>query len=122
MKKILSYLAFGGMTAGIEFSVFLVLHLSLHIYVASTISFLAGLSASFIFNKFIVFRGSKAITKQEVVQFAILGVVNSQLSSLLTTIGAFIFPGFAAKMVSMLAIVVWNYIIMNKIIFKDTQA
>lgn len=118
MKKVLSYLAFGGVTAGIEFSVFWMLHLSFHIYIASTISFLVGLFASFIFNKFIVFRGLKTITKREVAQFAALGIVNSQLSSLLTTVGAFIFPGLAAKIISMLAIIVWNYIIMNKIIFK----
>lgn len=118
LRKIIRYGLFGTITAGLEFSVFLVLSPWAHIYVASTVSFLVGLVASFIFNKFVVFRNSKTVEKSEVLQFFTLGLVNSQLSSLMTWGLSFVLPGVVAKVFSMGAIVVWNYLLMNFVIFR----
>ena len=117
-QKLLKYGFFGATTAGIEFIVFLLLSPWAHIYVASTASFLIGLVASFIFNKFIVFRNSKQANKTEVVQFLALGLTNSQLSSVMTWAISTILPSIWAKIISMGAIIVWNYLLMNFVIFK----
>lgn len=119
MVRIVKYGFFGATTAGIEFIVFLVLSPFVHIYVASVVSFMVGLVVSFVFNKFVVFKNSKKITRPEVVQFVALGLVNSQLSSLMTWSVSFVLPSPVAKVISMGAIAVWSYLIMNLIIFKN---
>ena len=116
--EVVKYIFFGATTAGIEFVVFLVLSPFVHIYVASVISFVVGLVTSFAFNKFIVFKNSKKVVRGEVVQFMTLGLVNSQLSSIMTWGVSFVLPSPAAKVISMGAIAVWNYILMKLVIFK----
>lgn len=117
-QKLLKYGFFGAITAGIEFVVFLLISQFMHIYAASTISFVVGLSASFIFNKFVVFNNSKQANKTEVMQFLALGLTNSQLSSVMTWAISTILPSIWAKTISMGAIIVWNYLLMNFVIFK----
>lgn len=117
-QKLLKYGFFGAITAGIEFVVFLLISQFMHIYAASTISFVVGLSASFIFNKFVVFNNSKQANKTEVMQFLALGLTNSQLSSVMTWAISTILPSIWAKIISMGAIIVWNYLLMNFVIFK----
>lgn len=118
LQKIIKYGFFGVITAGIEFVVFLLLSPWTHIYVASTISFLVGLVVSFTFNKFIVFKNSNNVKKSEAVQFLVLGLANSQLSSVMTWAMSLVAPGFVAKIISMGAIAIWNYLLMNFVIFK----
>lgn len=117
-KKIVKYLFFGVVTAGVEFCVFILLVSLMHIYIASTISFIAGLVTSFLFNKFVVFKNSRRVAKSEVGQFIMLGVVNSQLSALLTLGFSFLIPSALAKILTMAMIALWNYLLMNLVIFK----
>ena len=117
-RKLLKYGFFGATTAGIELVVFLVLSPWTHVYVASTVSFLVGLVASFVFNKFVVFKNSKQVKKAEVGQFVVLGLVNSQLSSVITWTVSLVIPNFVAKIISMGVIAVWSYVLMNFVIFK----
>lgn len=121
VEKVAKYVFFGAVTAGIEFGVFVALLSIVHIYVASTISFFAGLLASFLFNKFIVFRNSQNIKKSEVGLFLVLGVANSQLSSLLTLGASFVMPSLLAKIASMVMIALWNYLLMNFFIFRKHE-
>lgn len=116
--RVIKYGFFGVTTAGIEFVVFLLLSPWTHIYVASTISFLVGLVVSFTFNKFIVFKNSDIVKKSEAVQFLVLGLANSQLSSVMTWAMSLVVPGFVAKIINMGAIAIWNYLLMNFVIFK----
>ena len=118
MKKIGKYGIFGVITAGLEFVIFMVLSMWIHIYAASALSFLVGLVTSFVFNKFVVFKNSKKVTRREVVQFFALGLVNSQLSSLITLVAVLVVPRSVAKIISMGTIATWNYVLMNFIIFK----
>ncbi len=122
LTRVTKYGFFGATTAGIEFVVFLVLSPWTHIYVASTVSFLVGLVASFVFNKFVVFKNSKQVRKAEVGQFVALGLINSQLSSVMTWAMSFIIPGSVAKIISMVAIAAWNYVLMNFVIFKSKKS
>ena len=70
------------------------------------------------FNKFVVFKNSKQVNKAEVGQFVVLGLVNSQLSSVMTWAMSLVIPNFVAKIISMGAIAAWNYLLMNFVIFK----
>lgn len=121
IKKITNYGFFGVVSAGVEFMTFLALSSFLHLYVASFLSFLFGLTFSFYFNKFIVFKNSKKATGHEAVRFVVLGLVNSQLSSVITYGLSIFIPKVIAKIVTMAMIAGWNYIIMNVIIFKKKE-
>lgn len=114
------YILFGLVTAGLEFSTFLFVGVWMHIYIASVVSFAVGLIASFLFNKFIVFKSSSAISKKEVLQFIGLGVLNSQLSAILTVAVSLFAPVFVAKSASIACIAAWNYVIMRMIIFRKS--
>ncbi len=118
LSKLIKYGFFGATTASLELVTFLLLNEFVHIYIASTVSFFVALIVSFLFNKFIVFKNSKNVTKAEVVQFVTLGLVNSQLSSLMTWGVSFVLPSPVAKIISMGAIAAWNYVLMNFVIFK----
>lgn len=121
IKRIYRYGLFGVITAGLEFTTFILLDPLMHIYLSSMLSFLVGIAASFLFNKFMVFKNSNSIAKKEVLQFTFLGLVNSQLSSLVTWMLYAIVPSYAAKIISMVLIAVWNYLIMNFVIFRKQQ-
>jgi len=116
-NKILRYIVCGGVSAGLEFLVFAALYQLTEIYISAFVSFLCGLVASYLLNKYIVFK-KKGTTGVEVTQFVILGLVNSQISSLMTIGLSFVVPAIVAKFISIVLIAVWNFIIMNTIIFK----
>lgn len=121
VKKVFKYGLFGAISAAAEFVTFIVLIIATdakHTYIAATISFLAGLMLSFVFNKFFVFKNSKEVRKAETVQFLVLGLMNSQVSSFITYALAFILPQVFAKIVTIGLVAGWNYLLMNFIIFK----
>lgn len=120
-RKLVKYGFFGLLSACIELGVFLLLSPHTYVYVASSASFLAGLVFSFIFNKFIVFKNSKNVAKGEVLQFITLGLVNSQVSSLITYGLSFVIPKTFAKIITIGLIAGWNYLLMNLIIFKKKE-
>lgn len=119
LYKLIKYGFFGATTAAIEFVAFLIFNELVHIYIASTISFVIGLVTSFLFNKFIVFKNSKKVSRAEVLQFASLGIINSQLSSVITWGLSLVITPLVSKIITMALIAVWNYVIMNLVIFKD---
>ena len=121
LYKLIRYGFFGSLSACIELGVFMLLSSHAHVYVASSASFLTGLIFSFVFNKFIVFKNSKKIAKGEVLQFFTLGLVNSQVSSLLTYSLSFVVPKTFAKIITIGLIAGWNYLLMNFIIFKKKE-
>ena len=121
LYKLIRYGFFGSLSACIELGVFLLLSPHTYVYVASSASFLAGLVFSFIFNKFIVFKNSKNVAKGEVLQFITLGLVNSQVSSLVTYGLSFVIPKTFAKIITIGLIAGWNYLLMNLIIFKKKE-
>ena len=123
MQKIIKYGFFGGLTAGIEFLSFAAMKFifspedNLWIGIISAISFALGLICSFLFNKYFVFQQKEKRSK-EAVQFLGLGLINLFLSSALTvSLSNFMDPIFA-KIITIGMIVVWNFILMNCIIFK----
>lgn len=118
-RKLIKYGFFGALTAAVEFLAFLLLSNFADIYIAATVSFLLGLVSSFLFNKFIVFKNSKKVKRGEVLQFFMLGILNSQVSSLITYGLSILIAPAIAKIITMVLIAGWNYLLMNYIIFKD---
>ena len=124
MYKILKYIFFGGLSALIEFLSYALLKQFINggdfqIGLISAISFSLGLISSFLFNKFLVFQ-KKDKQSKEVFQFICLGLVNLIISSTLTVLLSKIIDPIFAKIVTMALIVVWNFLLMNFVIFKKT--
>jgi putative flippase GtrA len=121
-KKVIKYIFGGGASAVVEFFSFFCLSKVIStIYLLGFISFSCGLITSFLLNKYIVFgsktKHKKELTKQ-ILKFVLLGVVNSQLSPTITVLIYIIFKQlFIAKILTMIIIALWNYVLMNKFIF-----
>lgn len=117
-KKIVLFGICGAITASIEFVTFLVLQqFTDAIYIISVISFAVGLLSSYLLNKYIVFKKSEK-SYAEAGQFFALGLINSQISSITTLVLANFMDSVVAKALTIIAIAIWNYTIMNMIIFR----
>lgn len=114
----------GGSAAALEYMSFmgLVYFTGAQVGAAHTISFLCGVAISYIGNKYWVF-ASKKYSHREVIQFAVLVAVNIVLSNLLIyglTDMLYLQEGLA-KLIVMAAVAVWNYLVFQRIIFKQTS-
>jgi len=124
-ERQLKFLFFGGLSALIEFVAFLIVYNFVDIYWSALISFMCGLVFSFIFNKLIVFESKCEVGRavgREIMSFLVLGLINSQISSLVTLGLSQLTPSVAAKIITMAMVAVWNYLIMSKIIFKSKNS
>lgn len=116
------YLATGGSSAGLEYASFLALSTSTKALIfANVVSFMIGLIYSFTIHKIWTFRGDHSNnTKRQFVAYSILAVVNILLTSVLIDlqVEGLLMPSFIAKLVCMGLVVLWNYLLLNKLIFK----
>jgi putative flippase GtrA len=123
MPQFLRYLIVGLGCAGLEYGSFLLLHHGLHwgLISANTLAYGLGLLASFSFNKLWVFAGRQQHqTPFQLAAYCLLAFVNYSLGTwlllyLAQTLGLY---AWLAKGVSMFAIVVWNFLIYKKIIYR----
>lgn len=117
--KVFKFLISGGLAAATEYGSFLIFILALPVVPANALSFMLGLVVSFSLNRSWVFV-SKGNTKKKFAQYFLLALINLTLGSLLiftlTTMGTF---ALIAKIIVMLLIASWNYLIFSKLIFKD---
>lgn len=123
-KRLLKYIACGGASSLIELIVFLAVENILDIYFAALVSFFCGLISSFLLNKIVVFQSktNKGDTTVEGVKFIILGLLNSQISSWMTVwLIGIVSSGVIAKVITIIIIAVWNYLIMGKLIFNNKK-
>lgn len=116
-RKFVKYSFFGGISAAVEFVVFLLISSLFDLYIAAFLSFMMGLVCSFLLNKYIVFKNG-GFSYAEAIQFIVLGLINSQVSSLVTVFMAGVVGDVFAKIISIGFIVIWNFLIMNFVIFK----
>jgi putative flippase GtrA len=117
--KVLKFLISGGLAAATEYGSFLLFTLALPVVAANALSFTMGLIVSFSLNRSWVF-GSKGDTKKKFTQYLLLALINLMLGSLIifVLVGLGI-SAFVAKIIIMLLIASWNYLIFSKMIFKD---
>lgn len=121
-KKIFKFLVSGGSAAVIEYVVFLLIHFNFQgdIIIANGLSFMCGLIVSFSLNKYWVFR-SKQSTHLELIRYMILATINLLIGTFIITFLTSmtgVYPAIS-KLIVMVTIAVWNYILFSKIIFKQ---
>jgi len=120
-KKV-KYLFVGGSAFLIEYGLFLILNSTLNLLIlANVISFIVALVYSFILHQKWTFAGDhKHDFKKQAVSYLLLACVNVVLTSFIITFlvdSLGVLP-FVAKIICMLLVVAWNFLILNRIIFK----
>ena len=123
MPQFLRYLAVGLACAGLEYASFLALHhgLAWSLLAANTVAFSLGLLSSFLINKFWVFHGRQQYqTRYQFVAYCALALFNYSVGTgLLIYLASSLHVGaWLAKILSMAAIVVWNFAIYKKVIYR----
>lgn len=120
--RFLIYIFFGVVSAIIEITLFFILRGFFDIFTASFIGSVASVMASFIFNRYFTFREKKTDKPIiEIVKFFILGFINSTLSAYIVMVLSISIPSTVSKIIAMAMIVVWNYFIMGRFIFKNKK-
>ena len=120
-NKILKFLLSGGLAAATEYSIFLLLSsLEVGLVIANSLSFLSGLIVSFSLNRTLVFVSSGSIMKQFIAYFT-LAIINLILSNVLVVYltESQNLDQRLAKIVIMVLVAAWNYIIFGKLIFRN---
>lgn len=119
------YLVSGGSAFAIEYSSFLALFyiFSIGAIMANAASFLMGLVTSFLLNKTWVFKGSHhKSTSTQLAMYVILALINLIITSIaidyLIEVGA---AAFLAKILLIIVVAGWNFIILKNFIFRATQ-
>lgn len=121
MFRLFKFLVSGGTAALIEYSVFLILDgIGVHLVIANSVSFICGLLVSYILNRLWVF-SSRAAVKRQFFIYVLLAGINFSISNIMILLlvdGLNISSPFA-KIMIMVTIASWNYILFSKIIFKN---
>ncbi len=102
-------------------SFFVVMSLTDSLLVAQTISFLLGLAVSFTGNRNLTFNTDQDYTHSRTSQlwrYVLLALFNLLLSNVLIHIVAMYTEPLVAKLVVMISVMLWNFVIFNKIIFR----
>lgn len=124
-KRIIHYGISGFSAFIIEYGSFLILYyaLKLPVVLSNTLSFILGLITSFTLNKNWVF-GHTVHTRTFYNQFLVylsVAVVNLMVTNLAIHILAKYIPAFVAKILLVLIVACWNFVIFKKIIFKSDE-
>lgn len=93
-----------------------------NLFLAQTCSFLLGLAVSFLGNRNITFRsnGEYALSRgSQLWRYILLAFFNLILSNILIHILVAYMVAMVAKLAVMAAVILWNYAIFNKIIFRS---
>jgi putative flippase GtrA len=126
-ERLVRYVVAGGSAFVAEYSSFIILFYILKwapVY-ANTLSFVLGLATSFTLNKFWVF-GKDSQQRQshhQFVMYSVLALINLIITNIaidhLIKSGV---PAFVAKIVLIMSVACWNFLIFKKIIFKSAES
>ena len=116
------YLFVGGSGAFFEYVSFFLLNLFISIViVTNAVSFLVGLFYTFFMHRAVTFKGDYARKgERQLLMYSTLAILNLGISSIMMIVFVewlSIHP-LIAKILNMAFIVLWNFFILNKIIFK----
>lgn len=123
VTRMLRFLLSGGSAAFIEYAVFLSLqYFAVGLIIANSVSFFSGFIVSFVLNRAWVFSSNGAIKKQ-LGLYTVLAAVNFLISNgvLWLLVEPLNVPPPIAKIIAMVMIASWNYILFSKIIFKNNK-
>ena len=117
------YLFIGGTSATLEYCCFLILVavLGVGVIIPNIISFLVGLVFAFLMHHFWTFKGEQAhAAHHQFAAYATLAFVNIFMTTWIIASlvhGLHVLP-FVAKLICMILVAVWNYLLLNKVIFR----
>lgn len=125
-QKPVRFLIAGGSAAAVEYAVFLVMMLlssaAAFVVVSQIASYLCGFVVSFWLQRNWVYKSAGPL-KKELTKYLLLALINLLLSGgviwLLVDVGSV--QPFIAKIIVMIMVAAWNYVIFGKIIFRPTQ-
>lgn len=124
-SQIIRFLLAGGTSATTEFLAFAILiRLTNNVFWPALISFVCGLSSSYILNSRVVFGSEGRSGKRKAAQvtaFLALGIFNALFSSWLVVLLSGSLPRLLAKLFIIAFIAVWNFIVMKWLIFNDSE-
>lgn len=123
MPQFARYLIAGLFCAGLEYACFLLLHHDANwgLVGANTIAYGTGLLSSFILNKIWVFGGQQQNkTFYQLLSYCLLALFNYAIGTwlLVNLVKSYGVLPWLAKGLSMSAIVVWNFLIYKKVIYR----
>ncbi len=131
LKQIVRYLIVGISTVIIEYSLFLFFRkiLPLHAVVTNIIVYTFVFWFNFLLSKFFTFKSHKNFRKQ-LVSYALLFFFNMVFAAVLlfsaiTWLFEYLFPNiswisyYLPKIIQQASVVVWNFILYKKVIYKD---
>lgn len=123
-KSAIKYLVTGGLAFIGEYGTFLVLFylMEFNAVIANTVGFCIGLIASFSLNRLWTFNGGehKHSWKKQALVYGILAVFNLLLTNFMINVLVGVStPGYVAKLILMVAVVLWNFIIFKRFIFVN---
>lgn len=120
IKQILVYLLVGGGTALLELAIFSLLYrlFLFDVSVSNVIAVLIATATNFMLNGTVTFKGSSNIYRS-VILYTALFIFNTFFSTaaitMLSQAGA---PAELVKVGTMVCIVIWNYVLYRKIVFR----
>lgn len=128
-RRVLIYVLVGALAFAIEYASFLLLIRwisgSYALSVAQTISFSLGLIVSFTGSRLFTFKGKDMTyahsVSRQLGSYILLAVINLAITNLVIygLVHYLLFIPFIAKLLVMCMVVVWNFLIFQKIIFKS---
>ncbi len=119
--KVLRFGISGSIAALSEFLIFILCSqlLALPIFSSQTISFMIGLLISYTLNRQWVFKSTAKMNSQ-IMKYATLAVINLLLSNILiVALHDAGLVAWIAKIIVMASVALWNFLIFQKIIFKN---
>lgn len=129
IKRIITYGAVGVLAFASEYLSFIIiintLATSYSLFVAQTISFSLGLLISFNGNRLFAFNDAERTyshnVKRQAGMYLALAGINLLLSNIIIylLVNVFLITPPISKLIVMSMVVLWNYIIFNKLIFKS---
>lgn len=127
-QKLVRYIISGGLAASIEYGVFLLFQYGLHfpVWLSQAASFLVGLIAAFLLHALWTFRQDGQLMdakRQRFVLYMLLAAINIVVTGVLIVIlQRLAVPAWIAKIIVMGAVIVWNFALLNKVIFSASMS
>ena len=123
MPQLLRYLLSGLFCAGLEYSVFQLMHqiLSLSLIVANTIAYALAFIFNFLITKFLVFNApQKSSARYQFLAYSLLVAFNYTLGTwlLVYLVESWHFQAGLSKIFSMGVVAVWNFFIYKKVVYR----
>lgn len=124
--RMFRYIIAGGTSFVVEYGSFLMLYYGGHLsaVMANTISFILSLITSFSLNKLWVFKSEQQDrhVAHQLVLYACVAAFNVVMTDIIIhwLVGVRV-PAFAAKMLLIILVAIWNFFVFQKLIFKTQK-